>query len=107
MPGERVAIPTGVILALPTGYEGQVRARSGLANNFGITLANGVGTIDSDYRDEVKALLINLGNTPYTIKPNDKIAQIVVTPLPKVALVEAESLADATTRSGGFGSTDN
>jgi dUTP pyrophosphatase len=107
-PGERASIPTGVALALPPGYEGQVRPRSGLANKFGISLVNSPGTIDEDYRGEVHVLLVNLGQEPYTVQPKDRIAQLVVAPVTRVETLRVEHVAELgqTERgSGGFGST--
>jgi dUTP pyrophosphatase len=104
-PGERAAIPTGLILEIPTGWEGQVRPRSGLAIKHGLTVVNAPGTIDSDYRGELKALLVNLGAEPVAIRRGDRVAQLVVTPAPQVGFAEVEAV-DATDRGGGgFGST--
>ncbi len=104
-PGERVAVPTGLVLEIPPGYEGQVRPRSGLALRRGLTVANAPGTIDADYRGEVKVLLINLGREPVTITRGDRIAQLVIAPVVRVRLEEVEELADTGRGSGGFGST--
>ena len=104
--GERYAMPTGIIIEVPPHYEGQLRARSGLAFKAGITLTNGVGTIDSDYRGEVKVLLINHGQTAYTFEPGERIAQLLVLPVPQVQVVEVDELTDSCERgAGGFGST--
>ena len=104
-PGERAAVPTGLILEIPSGWEGQVRPRSGLAIRHGLTVVNAPGTIDSDYRGELKVLLVNLGNEQVNIHRGDRIAQLVVTPAPQSTFIEAESL-DTTDRGvGGFGST--
>lgn len=104
-PGDRVLIPTGLRLAIPRGFEGQVRPRSGLAARHGITVLNAPGTIDSDYRGEVCVILINLGPELYTISHGDRIAQLVIAPTARAELAEVESL-DATERGeGGFGST--
>jgi dUTP pyrophosphatase len=104
-PMERVAVPTGLALALPPGYEAQVRPRSGLALRHGISMVNSPGTVDADYRGEVHAVLINLSREPFTLRRGDRIAQLVVAPVSRVALVEMEVL-DATARGeGGFGST--
>lgn len=104
-PGERAAVPTGIAIALPAGYEAQVRARSGLARRHGIAMVNSPGTVDSDYRGELQVLLINLGHEPFTVGHGDRIAQMVVAPVARVAWEETESL-DATGRgAGGFGST--
>ena len=107
-PGERAAIPTGIAVALPPGHEGQVRPRSGLAARHGVTVLNAPGTIDEDYRGEVQVLLVNLGQDPHRIEPGDRIAQLIVSPVTRVALVEAPSTAELgpTGRgAGGFGST--
>ena len=104
-PGERAMIPTGFQIALPEGYEAQVRPRSGLAAKQGITCLNTPGTIDCDYRGEVSVILINLGQAAVEIARGDRIAQMVVAPVSRAELQEVESL-DATTRGeGGFGST--
>ena len=104
-PGERAAVPTGLILEIPSGWEGQVRPRSGLAIRHGLTVVNAPGTIDSAYRGELKVLLVNLGNERVNIHRGDRIAQLVVTPAPQSTFIEVESL-DATDRGvGGFGST--
>ena len=104
-PGARAAIPTGLTIALPPGFEGQVRPRSGFALRDGVTALNSPGTIDADYRGEVKVILVNHGNTAVTIARGDRIAQLVVTPVVQAVWSEVESL-DATTRGeGGFGST--
>lgn len=105
-PGERLRVPTGIIIAVPEGYEGQVRARSGLADRAGISLTNGIGTIDSDYRGELQVLIINHGSAPFTFEPGDRIAQLVLVPVPRVQIIEVEDLGAATVRGeGGFGST--
>ena len=104
-PGERQAVPTGLAFALPPGFEGQVRPRSGLAARHGITTLNTPGTIDADYRGEVKVILINLGQEPVTIRRGDRIAQLVVAPVVQAEWQEVDAL-DATARgAGGFGST--
>ncbi len=106
-PGERALVPTGLHLEIPEGFEGQVRARSGLASKHGIGLVNSPGTIDSDYRGELRILLINWGSEPYTIHRGDRIAQLVIAAVCKVN-VTVSSYADlgATQRDhGGFGST--
>ena len=103
--GGRVAISTGLALALPPGFEGQVRPRSGLAKSHGITVINSPGTIDSDYRGPVTILLINHGSEPVTIEPKHRIAQLVIAPVVQAELFEVDEL-DATERgAGGFGST--
>lgn len=104
-PGQRLAVPTGLKIAVPEGYEAQVRARSGLAIRHGIALVNAPGTIDADYRGEVCVLLINLGQEPFTINRGDRIAQIVLAPVTRAAL-EPVLEVDRTARGeGGFGST--
>lgn len=105
-PRERGAVPTGVRLAIPEGYEGQVRPRSGLAIKHGITVLNAPGTIDSDYRGEIRVLMINVSDTPYTICDGDRIAQLVVAPVSRVEYVPAEGELEPSERGeGGFGST--
>ena len=105
LPGERAAVPAGIRIALPDGYEAQVRGRSGLARHHGITLANGVGTIDSDYRGPVQVLLVNLGSEPFEIHRGDRIAQLVVAPVTRARWKIVGDL-DATARGdGGFGHT--
>jgi len=104
-PGQRVAVPTGLVLEIPPGYEGQVRPRSGLALRHGVTLANPPGTIDSDYRGEVKVLLMHLGEEPLTIRRGDRIAQLVVARVEGVEWVEVEALGESGRGDGGFGST--
>jgi dUTP pyrophosphatase len=104
-PGDRVAVPTGLILEIPAGWEGQVRPRSGLAIRYGLTVVNAPGTIDSDYRGELKVLLINLGAEVVTIYRGDRIAQLLVTPAPQADFAEAEVLAATDRGAGGFGST--
>lgn len=104
-PGGRALVPTGLRIALPEGYEAQVRPRSGLALKHGVTLPNSPGTIDADYRGEIGVILMNLGQEPFIVEPGDRIAQMVVAPVARVAWSEAEVL-DATERGeGGFGST--
>lgn len=104
-PGQRVAVPTGLAFSIPVGFEMQVRPRSGLALKHGVTVANAPGTIDSDYRGEVKVILVNLGEDPFTIQRGDRIAQLVVAPVAHASL-RVESSLDATQRgAGGFGST--
>lgn len=104
-PGARAVIPTGLVLEIPPGFEGQVRARSGLALKQGLALANGVGTIDADYRGEVGVVVVNLGAVPVTISRGDRIAQLVVAPVARAAFEPAESLARTSRGAGGFGST--
>jgi dUTP pyrophosphatase len=104
-PRKRALIPTGLSLELPKGFEGQVRPRSGLALKHGVTVLNSPGTIDSDYRGEVKIILINLGDTPFRVHRGERIAQLVVAPVTQVRLAQTQVL-DATRRGkGGFGST--
>jgi dUTP pyrophosphatase len=104
-PGERVAISTGLAIALPHGFEGQVRPRSGLAKNHGITVVNSPGTIDADFRGAVTILLINHGREPVTIAPKDRIAQLVIAPVVQAELVEVAELDTTERGAGGFGST--
>jgi dUTP diphosphatase len=104
-PGGRALVPTGLIIELPEAHEGQVRPRSGLAARHGITVLNAPGTIDSDYRGEVKVILVNLGDMAFTIEPGSRIAQLVVAPVTRANLVEAETLEDSARGTGGFGST--
>lgn len=104
-PFERALVPTGFAYALPQGYEGQVRPRSGLALKHGLTVLNTPGTIDEDYRGEVKVILINLGSEDFTITPGMRIAQMVIAPVQQVNLVEMEVLEESTRAAGGFGST--
>jgi dUTP pyrophosphatase len=102
---ERMLVPTGLILELPRGTEGQVRPRSGLAMRDGITVLNAPGTIDSDYRGEVQVLLINLGGSPYTIQRGDRIAQLVIQAVVRGTLAEAQTARKSVRGAGGFGST--
>ncbi|SFJ15941.1 dUTP pyrophosphatase [Bosea sp. OK403] len=104
-PGERIAVPTGLALQLPAGFEAQVRPRSGLAFRHGITVLNSPGTVDSDYRGEVTAILINLGQEPFTIRRGDRIAQLVIAPVTQANLVETTILDETARGAGGFGST--
>ncbi len=104
-PGDRAAVPTGLAMAIPPGFEVQVRPRSGLAAKHGLTVANAPGTIDSDYRGEVKVLLINLGPKPVVIERGMRIAQLVPAVVTRARLVEVDSLDDTARGSGGFGST--
>jgi dUTP pyrophosphatase len=104
-PGGRALIPTGFAIELPKGYEAQVRPRSGLALNFGIAVLNSPGTIDADYRGEIGVILINLGSHPFEIKRGARIAQLVVSPVERIALEESGALEDSARGSGGFGST--
>lgn len=103
--GERALVPTGIAIALPAGFEAQVRPRSGLAAKSGVTVLNSPGTIDNDFRGEIKVILINHGDTPFEIVRGARVAQLVVAPVTRVTWTEAEGL-DATARgAGGFGST--
>ena len=104
-PLERVAVPTGIALALPPGYEAQVRPRSGLALQHGVTLLNAPGTVDADYRGEVKVLLVNLSQESFTLRRGERIAQLVVAPVSRASLVELEVLDSTERGEGGFGST--
>jgi dUTP pyrophosphatase len=104
-PGERALIPTGLILELPAGFEAQVRPRSGLALSHGITVLNSPGTVDSDYRGEVKVLLVNLGERPFTVARGERIAQLVAARSERVTLIEAPAASPTRRGSGGFGST--
>jgi len=103
--GQRAAIPTGLAMALPPGFEGQVRPRSGLARDHGVTVANAPGTIDADYRGEVMVLLVNLGHDRVTIVPGQRIAQLVIAPVVQAAVAVAEQLPASGRGPGGFGST--
>ena len=104
-PGKRHAVATGLAFAIPHGYEVQVRPRSGLALKHGITCLNTPGTIDSDYRGEVKVILANLGEEEFVIQRGDRIAQLVVAPVTQALMVEVDGLDDTVRGSGGFGST--
>ncbi len=104
-PGERKLIPTGIFIELPEGYEAQVRARSGLAIKHGLGLVNGIGTIDSDYRGELKVPMINWGQEPFTITDGLRIAQVVILRFEQAELELAESLSDTERGEGGFGHT--
>ena len=103
--GQRVLVPTGLKMEIPAGYEGQVRPRSGLALKKGLTLVNAPGTIDSDYRGEVGIIMINLGQEPVTINPNDRIAQLVIAPVIQAEIQEVDTLQDTERGAGGFGHT--
>ncbi len=102
---ERVLFPTGLFMELPVGVEAQIRPRSGLAFKHGITVLNTPGTIDADYRGEIKVLLVNLSNEPFTIEPGERIAQMVVAKHEQVEWVEQDSLSESERGAGGFGST--
>ncbi|VTR58309.1 deoxyuridine 5'-triphosphate nucleotidohydrolase [Actinobacillus pleuropneumoniae] len=104
-PGERKLIPTGFAIAMPAELEAQIRPRSGLAYKHGITCLNAPGTIDADYRGEVKVLLVNLGQEPFAIERNERIAQMVFKTVPAVAFTEVDELSDTVRGAGGFGHT--
>lgn len=104
-PGETTAVPTGLTIAVPAGYEAQVRPRSGLALKNSLAVLNSPGTIDSDYRGEVKVILANLGREDFVVNRGDRIAQLVVCPVVRAAWEEAERLPDSSRGSGGFGHT--
>lgn len=104
-PGERAMIPTGIAVALPPGYEGQIRPRSGIAIRHGVTVLNSPGTIDSDYRGEIQVILVNLGPESFEIRRGTRIAQMIVAPILQVKIVESVSLDSTGRESGGFGST--
>jgi len=104
-PGERRMVGTGLAMAIPPGFEGQVRPRSGSAIRHGLTCVNSPGTVDADYRGELLVLLINLGQAPVTIEPRDRIAQIVIAPVVQAELEEVEELPTTKRGAGGFGST--
>jgi dUTP pyrophosphatase len=101
----RARIPTGLVLEIPEGYEGQVRPRSGLAFKHGVTVLNSPGTIDSDYRGEVSVIIINLGNEDFTVKDGDRIAQLIIAPVCRAPFAEADGLSETDRGAGGFGST--
>jgi len=104
-PLERARVPTGLFMELPSGYEAQIRPRSGLASRSGVTVGNAPGTIDSDYRGEVEVLLINFGNEPFTVKNGDRIAQMVISPVIRALVSEVDILSETERGTGGFGST--
>jgi len=105
LPGSRALVPTGIAVAIPPGHEGQVRMRSGLALRHGLTLLNGPGTIDSDYRGEIGVILANLGTEPVTIARGDRIAQLVIAPVTQARLEPVAELPASSRHTGGFGST--
>lgn len=105
LPGNRILIPTGIFIELPEGYEAQIRPRSGLAINSGITLLNSPGTIDADYRGEIKVIAINHGKQAFVINSGDKIAQMVITQYATVCWENVSELSDTARKDGGFGST--
>jgi len=104
-PGGRARVPTGFAVAVPAGYEMQVRPRSGLAAKAGVTVLNAPGTVDSDYRGEVQVILVNLSDVPFPIRRGDRIAQAVLCPVTRAAPVEVDALDDTARGAGGFGST--
>lgn len=104
-PGARALVPTGIAIALPDGFEAQIRPRSGLAARNGVTLLNSPGTIDADYRGEIQVLLINLGEAPFTVSRGMRIAQMVVAPVSRLDWHETETLPETRRGAGGFGST--
>jgi dUTP pyrophosphatase len=107
-PGERALVPTGLVMEIPSGWEGQVRPRSGLALRHGISVVNAPGTIDSDYRGEVAVILVNLGEAPFSLSRGDRIAQLVLAPVAPAASIEweeADALEPSARGEGGFGST--
>jgi dUTP pyrophosphatase len=104
-PGDRALIPCGFSIAVPDGYEGQVRPRSGLAARHGVTVINAPGTIDSDYRGEVMVALVNLGGAPFVVERGMRIAQLLVAPLPRVTWAEVDELPSTVRGAGGFGHT--
>lgn len=104
-PMEVAVIPLGIRIALPEGFEAQIRPRSGLAARHGITTLNSPGTVDSDYRGEVRVILINLGKEPFAVNRGDRIAQMIITRVARAALVEQDDLEDTQRGSGGFGHT--
>jgi dUTP pyrophosphatase len=104
-PGERRMVATGLAVAIPPGFEGSVRPRSGLARDHGVTLVNSPGTVDSDYRGPLAVIVINHGSAAFTIKPGERIAQMVIAPVAHAEVVEVEELSDTARGAGGFGST--
>ena len=104
-PGQQAMVPTGLSMAMPKGFEAQVRPRSGLAAKHGLTVLNTPGTIDSDYRGEVKIILINLGQEDFTVERNMRIAQMIIAPVVQASLIEVETLDETARGLGGFGST--
>ncbi len=104
-PGARALVPTGIAIALPAGFEGQVRPRSGLAARHGVTVLNTPGTVDADYRGELQVILVNLGAGPFIVSRGMRIAQLVVAPVQRIKLVEVDALDTTVRAQGGFGST--
>jgi dUTP pyrophosphatase len=105
LPGERRTVPTGLCIALPPGYEAQIRPRSGLARRHGVTCLNSPGTVDSDYRGEIAVILVNLGHEPFAVTRGDRIAQLVVAPVARAAWRAVEDLEETARGAGGFGSS--
>ena len=105
LPGERALIPTGLHIALPEGYEAQVRPRSGLALRHGVTLLNSPGTIDADYRGEIRVIIINHGKEPFAVSRGERIAQLIVAPVARAVLEETDGLPGSIRNEGGFGHT--
>lgn len=104
-PGERALVPTGIAVALPPGFEAQIRPRSGLAMRNGVTVLNSPGTIDADYRGEIKVILINLGQESFVVEPKARIAQFIVAPVTRILWTPVETLPETARGEGGFGST--
>jgi len=104
-PGQRLSVGTGIAIALPEGYEAQVRPRSGLALRHGVTVANAPGTIDADYRGEIRVILVNLGDKPFAVRRGERIAQMIVAPVVRVSWEETGELPSTERGAGGFGST--
>ena len=104
-PGDRYAVPTGIAIELPIGFEAQIRPRSGLALKYGIGILNSPGTIDADYRGEIKVILFNVSQEPFTVSPAMRIAQMVIAPILSAELIEVDDLADTQRAAGGFGHT--
>jgi dUTP pyrophosphatase len=104
-PGERSRVPTGLRVEIPPGYEGQIRPRSGLAAQHGITLLNAPGTVDADYRGEIDVLLVNLGTEDYTVRRGDRIGQMIIAPVARAAWLEVDRLTASERWTGGFGHT--
>jgi dUTP pyrophosphatase len=104
-PLARAAVPTGIAVEIPPGFEGQVRPRSGRAIDEGLTIVNSPGTVDADYRGEVRVILINLGQHPITIEPEERIAQLIIAPVARAQLIEVEELGTTSRGSRGFGHT--
>jgi dUTP pyrophosphatase len=105
LPGSRVLVPTGIALALPDGFEAQIRPRSGLALKHGITLVNSPGTIDSDYRGEISVILINHGSEPFTVRSGERVAQMIIARFSRVEWQEVDELENTIRGDGGFGHT--